>query len=52
MQTSTVTVASGPKVAPIVAPMPVGATPPVYLFNINHLLVSTNAATIKYRIYF
>ncbi|VDI14871.1 Hypothetical predicted protein [Mytilus galloprovincialis] len=38
MQTSTVTVASGPKVAPIVAPMPVGATPPVYLFNINHLL--------------
>ena len=44
MKTNTVTVSAGliPKVAPAVAPLPLNAVPPVYLFNLNHLLVSTD----------
>ena len=48
MKTNTVTVSAGlipkvaPKVAPAVAPLPLNAVPSVYLFNLNHLLVSTD----------
>jgi len=48
METNTVTVSTGlipkvaPKVAPAVAPLPLNAVPPIYLLNLNHLLVSTD----------